>query len=155
MSTDFMLPEKDRKEIAEGLSHVLADTYTLYLKTHNFHWNVEGPMFNSLHLMFETQYNALALAVDELAERIRALGVYAPGSYADYSKLSKVKEAKGVPTATEMVDQLAEDNTIVSNTIRKVVKKAEAAGDTVTADMLIARQTEHEKTAWMLRATNK
>lgn len=155
MATDFTLPEKDRKDVAEGLGHVLADTYTLYLKTHNFHWNVEGPMFNSLHLMFETQYTALALAVDELAERIRALGVYAPGSYTDFAKLSKVKEAKGVPAATEMVDQLANDNITVSKTIHKVVKRAEEAGDTVTADMLTARQTEHEKTAWMLRSLNK
>jgi starvation-inducible DNA-binding protein len=155
MSSDFTLPEKARKEIAEGLSHVLADTYTLYLKTHNFHWNVEGPMFNSLHLMFETQYTALALAVDELAERVRALGQYAPGSYSAYADLSKVKEAKGVPGAMEMVKQLADDNLTVSNTIRKVVKTAEEAGDTVTADMLIARQTEHEKTAWMLHATAK
>jgi starvation-inducible DNA-binding protein len=133
------ISDKDRKKIADGLSHLLADTYTLYLKTHNFHWNVTGPMFNTLHLMFETQYNELALAVDTIAERIRALGVHAP-------------EADGVPAAEEMIRQLVEGQEAVVRTARGIFPATEAANDEPTADLLTQRMQTHEKTAWMLRS---
>lgn len=152
MEIDIGISKKDRKAIAEGLSKLLADTYTLYLKTHNFHWNVEGPMFNTLHLMFETQYNELALAVDAIAERIRALGHPAPGSYAAYSRLSSIKEEIGVPKAEEMIKQLVEGQEAVARTARAVFPAAEKAGDEPTADLLTQRLQIHEKTAWMLRA---
>jgi starvation-inducible DNA-binding protein len=152
MDIDIGISKKDRKTIAEGLSKLLADTYTLYLKTHNFHWNVEGPMFNTLHLMFETQYNELALAVDAIAERIRALGHPAPGSYAAYSKLSSVKEETGVPKAEDMIKQLVEGQESVARTARAVFPAADKAGDEPTADLLTQRLQIHEKTAWMLRA---
>jgi starvation-inducible DNA-binding protein len=143
---------QDRKAIAQGLSHLLADTYTLYLKTHNFHWNVTGPMFQTLHLMFETQYNELALAVDLVAERIRALGHPAPGSYAEYSKLSSIKEAKGVPSATKMIADLVAGQEAVVRTAREVFPVAEKANDQPTMDLLTQRMQLHEKTAWMLRS---
>jgi starvation-inducible DNA-binding protein len=143
---------QERKAIAQGLSRLLADTYTLYLKTHNFHWNVKGPMFQTLHLMFETQYNELALAVDAIAERIRALGFPAPGSYAEYSRLSSIKEAKGVPTATRMISELVEGQEAVVRTARQVFPVVEKAGDQPTADLLTQRMQIHEKTAWMLRS---
>ncbi|WP_041795600.1 Dps family protein [Pararhodospirillum photometricum] len=146
------IPEDERKAIAEGLSRLLADTYTLYLKTHNFHWNVTGPMFNTLHLMFETQYNELALAVDTIAERIRALGEYAPGSYAQYASLTVIKEAAGVPAAEEMIRELARDQEAVARTARSVFPLAEKANDQPTADLLTQRMLTHEKTAWMLRS---
>jgi len=152
MKIDIGIDEAHRKEIADGLSHLLADTYTLYLKTHNFHWNVTGPMFNTLHLMFETQYTELAAAVDEIAERIRALGLPAPGSYAQYAKLSSVKEAEGVPSAEEMIKQLVEGQEAVVRTARKVFPVAEKAGDEPSADLLTQRMQIHEKTAWMLRS---
>jgi starvation-inducible DNA-binding protein len=151
-SIDIGISEKDRRKIAEGLSHLLADTYTLYLKTHNFHWNVTGPMFNTLHLMFEQQYNELALAVDQIAERIRALGFPAPGSYSAYAKLSTVKEANGVPEAEEMIRILAKDQEAVARTARNVFPLAEKANDQPTADLITQRLQVHEKTAWMLRA---
>ena len=141
-----------RKGVAEALSHLLADSYTLYLKTHNFHWNVTGPMFTTLHTLFEVEYQELALAVDEIAERIRALGVVAPGSYAQFSKLSAVKEANGVPPAADMLRRLAEDQEIVVATARKVVEAAEAAGDPVSADLSVRRIEVHEKNSWMLRS---
>jgi starvation-inducible DNA-binding protein len=143
---------QERKAIAQGLSRLLADTYTLYLKTHNFHWNVKGPMFQTLHLMFETQYNELALAIDAIAERIRALGFPAPGSYAEYSRLSSIKEAKGVPTATRMISELVEGQEAVVRTARQVFPVVEKAGDQPTADLLTQRMQIHEKTAWMLRS---
>jgi starvation-inducible DNA-binding protein len=152
MDIDIGISKKDRKTIAEGLSKLLADTYTLYLKTHNFHWNVEGPMFNTLHLMFETQYNELALAVDAIAERIRALGHAAPGSYAAYSKLSSIKEETGVPKAEEMIRQLVDGQEAVARTARAVFPAAEKASDEPTADLLTQRLQIHEKTAWMLRS---
>jgi starvation-inducible DNA-binding protein len=152
MDIDIGISKKDRKTIADGLSKLLADTYTLYLKTHNFHWNVEGPMFNTLHLMFETQYNELALAVDAIAERIRALGHPAPGSYAAYAKLSSIKEETGVPKAEEMIRQLVDGQEAVARTARAVFPAAEKAGDEPTADLLTQRLQIHEKTAWMLRA---
>lgn len=141
-----------RKEIAEGLSHLLADTYTTYLKTHNFHWNVTGAMFQTLHLMFETQYNELALAVDAIAERIRALGYPAPGSYADYGKLTSIKEAKGVPAAKEMIKQLIDCQEAIVRTARGILPAVEEAKDEATADLLTQRMQLHEKTAWMLRS---
>ena len=152
MKIDIGIGHKDRKKIAEGLSHLLADTYTLYLKTHNFHWNVTGPMFNSLHTMFETQYTELALAVDSIAERIRALGFPAPGSYATYARLSSIKEEEGVPDAKYMIRQLVEGCEAVVRTARKVIPLAEAASDEPTADLLTQRMQVHEKNAWMLRS---
>lgn len=146
------IKEKDRKEIADGLSRLLSDTYTLYLKTHNFHWNVTGPMFNTLHLMFETQYNELALAVDAIAERIRALGIHAPGSYAQFAKLTSITEETGVPEAKEMIRQLVGDQETVVRTAREVFPLAERVSDQPTMDLLTERMQIHEKTAWMLRS---
>ncbi|HEX7706411.1 MAG TPA: Dps family protein [Thermoanaerobaculia bacterium] len=143
---------EDRSEIVKSLSHLLADTYTLYLKTHNFHWNVTGPMFQTLHLMFETQYNELALAVDLIAERIRALGEPAPGSYREFGKLSSIPEADGVPTAEEMIRQLVEGQEAIIRTARGGFKAVEKANDQPTADLLTQRMQIHEKTAWMLRS---
>lgn len=146
------MPDTQRRAIAEGLSRLLADTYTLYLKTHNFHWNVTGPQFNSLHLMFEGQYTELALAVDLIAERIRALGEPAPGSYSAFAKLASINEADGVPNATDMVRILAEDQLAVVRTARSVFPLADDAHDEPTCDLLTQRMQMHEKTAWMLRA---
>ncbi len=146
------ISEADRKAIAAGLSHVLADTYTLYLKTHNYHWNVVGPMFNTLHLMFETQYNELALAVDLIAERIRALGEPAPGSYLEFAELSTIAEDREKPEATEMIRRLVDGHETVARTARSVFPAAEAASDEPTADLLTQRLQVHEKTAWMLRS---
>ena len=155
MAIDIGIAAKDRKEIADGLSHLLADSYTLYLKTHNFHWNVTGPMFNTLHLMFEAQYNELALAVDTIAERIRALGHPAPGSYRDFARLSSIKEASGVPDAKTMIKQLVDGQEAVVRTARKVFPVAEEASDEPTCDLLTQRMQTHEKTAWMLRSMLK
>lgn len=152
MQIDIGIPEKDRTDIAEGLKSVLADTYTLYLKTHHFHWNVTGPMFTTLHLMFETQYNELWLATDMIAERIRALGVFAPGSYAEFSKLTSIKESDQIPTATEMIAELVEGHEAVARTLRSVFPTAEKGSDEVTADLLTQRLQVHETTAWMLRS---
>jgi len=146
------ISDKDRKKIAEGLSKLLADTYTLYLKTHNFHWNVTGPMFNTLHLMFEGQYNELALAVDLVAERIRALGYPAPGSYKEFAKLSSIPEADGVPSAEQMIAQLVTGQEAVTRTARSLFPTVEAAADEPTADLLTQRMQLHEKNAWMLRS---
>jgi starvation-inducible DNA-binding protein len=143
---------EDRKTISEGLSHFLADSYTLYLKTHNFHWNVTGPLFNTLHLMFETQYTELALAVDLIAERIRALGHFAPGTYKEYAKLASIAEADGVPQANAMIQQLVEGQEAVVRTAREVFLAAEKASDEATCDLLTQRIQLHEKTAWMLRS---
>ncbi len=149
---DIGIDDDKRKAIADGLSHLLADTYTLYLKTHNYHWNVTGPMFNTLHLMFETQYNELALAVDLIAERIRALGYPAPGSYSQYAKLSVIKESETVPPAMEMIADLVKGQEAVIRTARKMFPHVEAASDEPTADLLTQRMQIHEKTAWMLRS---
>lgn len=146
------ISEADRRAIAEGLSRLLADTYTLYVKTHNFHWNVTGPLFNTLHLMFEQQYTELATAVDEIAERIRALGFPAPGSYKQFGALTSVEEEEGVPSAEEMIAQLAKDQETVTRTAREVFPVAEKADDEPTADLLTQRMLIHEKTAWMLRS---
>ncbi len=148
---DIGIEASKRREIAEGLSRVLADTYTLYLKTHNFHWNVTGPMFQTLHLMFETQYNELALAVDLVAERIRALGFPAPGTYRQFAQLASIKEEDGVPKAEDMIRILVDGNEAVARTARQVFQVAEAAHDQPTCDLLTQRMQVHEKTAWMLR----
>ncbi len=146
------IKEKDRKKITQGLSYLLADTYTLYLTTHNFHWNVTGPMFQTLHLMFETHYNELWMATDVIAERIRSLGEYAPGSYHAFAKLTSIKEPEAVPTAREMIERLVEGHETVCRTARSVFPAAEAASDEATADLLTQRIQTHEKTAWMLRS---
>jgi starvation-inducible DNA-binding protein len=152
MKIDIGINENDRNEISQNLSGLLADSYTLYLKTHYFHWNVTGPMFQTLHLMFETHYNELALAVDLIAERIRALGVFAPGTYREFSKLTTIKETDGVPTAVDMIKQLVEGHEAVIRTARKAYPAAERASDEATADLLTQRIQLHEKTAWMLRS---
>ncbi|MGB4344147.1 MAG: Dps family protein [Moraxellaceae bacterium] len=149
---DIGMTDAQRKDIAKGLCHLLADSYTLYLKTHNFHWNVTGPMFNTLHLMFEAQYNELALAVDLIAERIRALGYPAPGSYREYLKLSTIPEATGSPTADEMIRQLVEGQESIVRTARSIFPVVDDAHDEPTADLLTQRMQVHEKTAWMLRS---
>ncbi|GJM22636.1 MAG: DNA starvation/stationary phase protection protein [Planctomycetota bacterium] len=137
-------------ETAQALSKLLADSYTLYLKTHNFHWNVRGPMFSTLHLMFETQYTELALAVDEIAERIRAVGAPAPGTYREFAKLTSIQEPEGPCSATMMLEQLADDQTRVADSARAVFKAAEGAGDQASADLAVRRIETHEKNAWML-----
>jgi len=149
---DIGIQTSDREAIAASLAKLLADSYTLYLKTHNFHWNVTGPMFSTLHLMFEAQYTELALAVDLVAERIRALGCPAPGSYAQFSALSTVKEETGVPAAMDMVRQLVDGQETVARTARAAFPVAEAASDQVTLDLLTQRLQVHEKNAWMLRS---
>ncbi|KRB94187.1 Dps family protein [Noviherbaspirillum sp. Root189] len=152
MDMDIGISEQDRHAIVDGLSRLLADTYTLYLKTHNFHWNVTGPMFQTLHLMFETQYTELADAVDVIAERIRALGSFAPGTYGDFARLSTINEPDGVPNAQEMIRQLVQDQEAVIRTARSMFKVVEQASDEPTADLLTQRMQVHEKTAWMLRS---
>jgi starvation-inducible DNA-binding protein len=145
----------DRKKIAEGLSRFLSDSFTLYLKTHNFHWNVTGPMFNSLHVMFETQYNEQWMALDETAERIRALGFNAPASYGEFTRLSSIPEEPGLteaPDWREMVRQLVVGNEAVARTARKVLKTADDGGDDPTVDLMTQRLQVHEKNAWMLRS---
>ena len=151
-SIDTGISAKDREKIAAGLSRLLADTFTVYLKTHNFHWNVTGPMFNTLHLMFETQYTELALAVDLIAERIRALDFPAPGSYAVFGKATSIKEATSVPKAADMIKQLLADNKTVAAAASAAFPPAEKAGDQATMDLLTQRLQVHEKSAWMLRS---
>ena len=149
---DTGISDKDREKIAAGLSRLLADTYTVYLKTHNFHWNVTGPMFNTLHLMFETQYNELWAATDAIAERIRSLGHPAPGTYAEFGKLTSIKETPGQPKAEAMVRLLVEGNEAVVRTARSIFPSVEKANDEPTADLLTQRMQVHEKNAWMLRS---
>ncbi len=152
MAIDIGISDNDRRAIADGLARLLADTYTLYLKTHNYHWNVTGPMFSTLHLMFETQYNELALAVDQVAERIRALGHPAPGSYKAFSRLASIKEEEGVPSAEQMIRQLVIGQETVVRTAREIFPTVENANDEPTADLLTQRMQIHEKNAWMLRS---
>ena len=152
MDINIGIKESDRAKIAEGISRLLADTYTLYLKTHNFHWNVTGPMFQTLHLMFEQEYTELALAVDLIAERIRALGVPAPGTYKEFAKLSSIKESEGVPNAQDMIRQLVEGQEAVVRTARSVFPLVDKVHDEPTADLLTQRMQVHEKNAWMLRS---
>ncbi len=152
MKIDIGIAQADRENIGRGLSKLLADSYTLYLKTHNYHWNVTGPLFNTLHLMFEQQYTELATAVDEIAERIRALDVAAPGSYRAYSSLTDIEEEDGTPDANEMIRQLVIGQETVVKTAREVFPMVEAANDEPTADLLTQRMQIHEKNAWMLRS---
>lgn len=152
MPVNIGIEENERRAIVDGLSRLLADTYTLYLKTHNFHWNVTGPMFQTLHLMFEQQYNELALAVDLIAERIRALGFPAPATYSAFARLSSIKEDEGVPNATEMIRLLVEGQETVVRTARSIFPVVDQAHDEPTADLLTQRMQVHEKTAWMLRS---
>jgi starvation-inducible DNA-binding protein len=152
MEINIGIEKEQREKIAEGLSRLLADSYTLYLKTHNFHWNVTGPMFSTLHLLFETHYNELALAVDEIAERIRALGVAAPGSYKQFSELSSIEEETGTPSAEEMIKQLIVGQETVTRTARSIFPLVDEANDEPSADLLTQRMQVHEKNAWMLRS---
>jgi starvation-inducible DNA-binding protein len=152
MEINLGINQKDRENISGGLARLLADSYTLYLKTHNYHWNVTGPQFNTLHMMFETQYTELATAVDEIAERIRALGVKAPGSYSEFAKLTNIEEGDGNETAEEMIRQLAIGQETVVRTAREAFPAADAANDEPTADLLTQRMQIHEKNAWMLRS---
>ena len=152
MNMDIGIPAGERARIARGLARLLADSYTLYLKTHNYHWNVTGPLFNTLHTMFETQYTELALAVDEIAERIRALGHPAPGSYKAFAELTAIDEEQGVPKAEEMIRQLVIGQETVVRTAREVLPLASGADDEPTADLLTQRMQLHEKNAWMLRS---
>lgn len=152
MPVQLGISDNDRAAITDGLSHLLADTYTLYLKTHKYHWNVTGPMFQTLHLMFETQYNELALAVDLIAERMRALDVLAPGTYGEFAKLSSIKEEADNPPATEMIQRLVDGQESVVRTARSLFPIVDAAHDEPTADLLTQRMQVHEKNAWMLRS---
>ena len=152
MAIDIGIPAQDREQIAAGLSRLLADSYTLYLKTHNYHWNVTGPMFSTLHLMFEEQYTELALAVDVIAERIRALGFPAPGSYSAYAKLTEIAEEEGVPAATAMIANLVDAQETVVRTARSIFPVVDEVSDEATADLLTQRMQIHEKNAWMLRS---
>jgi starvation-inducible DNA-binding protein len=152
MQIDIGIPNEHREKIAGGLSKLLADSYTLYLKTHNYHWNVKGPMFQTLHLMFETHYTELATAVDVIAERIRSLGAKAPGSYQEFAKLSSVREETDWPTAHEMIRNLVTAHETVIKTARSIFPTAEAGSDEATVDLLTQRIQLHEKTAWMLRS---
>ena len=152
MEVNIGISEIKRKDIVDALSRVLADTYVLYLKTHGFHWNVTGPMFNTLHLMFEGQYTEMALAVDLIAERIRALGAPAPGSYAAFLKVASIKEAEGVPPATEMIKELLTGHESLVRTLRVGLAKLDGVNDQATEDLFTQRLQLHEKTAWMLRS---
>ncbi|MGH6622761.1 MAG: Dps family protein [Burkholderiaceae bacterium] len=152
---DIGIGAKDRERIADGLAHVLADTYSLYLKTHSFHWNVEGPMFNTLHLMFMEQYTELWNALDAIAERIRSLGYPAPGTNTEFAQLTSIAETSGAPPALDMVRLLVTGHEAVARTARAVFPAADKAGDESTADLLTQRLQIHEKTAWMLRSLLK
>ena len=154
-SIDIGINQEDREAVAEHLKKLLADSYTLYLQTHNFHWNVTGPMFNQLHLMFEEHYTELATAVDDIAERIRALDVAAPGTYKQFSTLSSIEEVEGVPSPIEMVEILTKSHEKVIKTAREVLKIAQNADDESSAALVSDRMSVHEKTAWMLRATSQ
>lgn len=152
LSIDIGISDSNRKKIADGLSNLLADSYTLYMMTHNFHWNVTGPQFNTLHTMFMTQYTEQWAALDIIAERIRALGYPAPRTYSEFSKRASIKEVDGVPKATEMVRHLVKAQEATARTARKLFPLADAANDQPTADVLTQRIDVHEKTAWMLRS---
>ncbi len=151
-SINIGISSDDRKKIVQGLSELLADSYTLYLMTHNFHWNVTGPQFNSLHLMFMGQYTEQWNALDIIAERIRALGHPAPGTYKEFVKLASIKEVEGVPKDTDMILHLVEAQEATARTARKLFPVVDAANDQPTADLLTQRLEVHEKTAWMLRS---
>jgi starvation-inducible DNA-binding protein len=155
MEMDTGISAEQRRAIAQGLSKLLADTYVVYLKTHNFHWNVEGPMFQTLHQMFMEQYTETWNAIDLIAERIRSLGEYAPGTYREYSKLTRIKETEGVPKAEQMVQLLIEGQEAIVRTARELLPIADEAGDEPTLDLLTQRMQVHEKNAWMLRSLLK
>jgi starvation-inducible DNA-binding protein len=156
MSTiDIGISTSDRKSVADGLKKVLADSYTLYLQTHNFHWNVKGPRFRELHLMFEEHYTELAVAVDDIAERIRSLGVAAPGTYKAFAELSSISEVDGVPPAEEMVDILQKSHEQVVRSCREALKVSQAADDESSSALISDRMRIHEKTAWMLRSLSE
>lgn len=152
MAINLGINDKDRLKVVDGLSRLLADTYTLYLKTHNFHWNVTGPMFQTLHTMFQTQYTEMWTNIDLIAERIRSLDEPAPGTYAEFSKLASIKETVGKPKAQDMIRILLEGHEAVTRTARKAFPAAEKASDQPTMDLLTQRMEVHEKTAWMLRS---
>lgn len=152
---DIGISDKDREAVAEGLKRLLADSYTLYLQTHNFHWNITGPQFRELHLMFEEHYTELATAVDEIAERIRTLGIYAPGTYKQFAKLSSIEEVEDIPSASEMVAILTKGHEQVVKTCRDALAVAQEADDESSAALVSDRMRIHEKTAWMLRAMNQ
>lgn len=152
MQINIGIEEQARKEIAGGLNHLLADSYTLYLKTHHYHWNVTGPMFQTLHVMFEQQYTEFWAALDVIAERIRALGEFAPGSYREFAALTAIPEDDGIPSAEDMIRNLVEANEVVSRTARSIVSVASEAGDEPTVGLLGARMEISEKNAWMLRS---
>lgn len=152
MKINIGISEEDRESINKGLSKLLADTYMLYLKTHNYHWNVTGPHFNTLHTMFMTQYTELWNSIDLIAERIRSLGYFAPGTYKEYSKLTSISEDDAVPKATDMITNLVQGNEAVIRTARSVFASAEKGNDEATLDLLTQRLDVHEKTAWMLRS---
>ena len=152
MQIDIGISEADRANIASGLSRLLADSYTLYLKTHNYHWNVTGPQFSTLHTLFETHYTELAVAIDEIAERIRALGHHAPGSYKAFAALSTIEEEDDQPSARQMIERLVAGQEAVARTARSVVPITDAANDEPSADLLTQRMQIHEKNAWMLRS---
>ncbi|TQV74246.1 DNA starvation/stationary phase protection protein [Exilibacterium tricleocarpae] len=150
---DIGINAEDREKVAEGLKRLLADSYTLYLQTHNFHWNVSGPQFRELHLMFEEHYTELAVAVDDIAERIRTLGIAAPGTYKEFARLSSIEEVEGTPSSEQMVDILTKGHEQVVKTSREVLKLAQSADDESTVALVSDRMRIHEKTSWMLRAT--
>ena len=150
MNKQLNISEKDKEQIVQGLSQLLADTYSIYLKTHNFHWNVSGPMFVTLHTLFEQQYTELALAIDIIAERIRALGAFAPGSFKAFQDLTSIPDMEDIPDALTMIALLVEDNETIIKTARSIIPLADKAYDTPTADLATARILVHEKTAWML-----
>lgn len=152
MELHIGMSDEQRKSVAQGLSKLLADSYMLYLKTHNFHWNVTGPHFSTLHTLFETHYTELATAVDEIAERIRALGEFAPGSFSAFAELTTIDEENGRPNATDMIQQLIVAQEEVIRTARHMMPTAEAANDAPTVDLITRRMLEHEKNAWMLRS---
>jgi len=152
MQIDIGISESDRAVITSGLGRLLADSYTLYLKTHNYHWNVTGPQFSTLHALFETQYAELALAVDQIAERIRALGHRAPGSYREFAELSVITEDRDQPAARQMLERLVQGQETVVRTARQIFPLVEAAADEPTADLLTQRMQVHEKNAWMMRS---
>lgn len=151
-SINIGISEKDRKSVCRGLSKLLADSYLLYLKTQNYHWNVTGKMFQSLHTLFEEQYKELAESIDEIAERIRALGEFAPGSFSSFSKVTSIKEENSIPTADEMIHNLVQGNEAVVTTAREIISLTDDCEDDVTADLMVERMQVHEKNAWMLRS---
>ncbi len=152
LSIDIGINENDRMQVAEGLKRLLADTYTLYLQTHNFHWNVTGPQFRELHLMFEEHYTELAIAVDDIAERIRTLGVIAPGTYKAFAALASVEEVEDIPEASNMIAILTKSHEQVVKTCREALKLAQDADDESSVSLISDRMVLHEKTAWMLRS---